>query len=289
MKKTCDAITSKGEKCRLPAGYQTNHKGVGRCKFHDGKDNVENLVNDIKHDLSSVIDRNINLINSYIDKLALGQSNIESNNILRDCINEIAMVEKEDVKITATQTGIQIDTSKDTPRDNALCKKYARIAKAIHKLFKDRVNKILDDYHSKLEKQSITDSLWEPAKTIDDIHIEKLEPKPENHKKTCGIIFLVLTFGFICIASLGLTYRPDTVPLMIIIYIIVIIGFLFLTHKVGYWEFPTDEEGKSIQEARMRKWGGPIKSAHIIRLERGLYTGRGNRRPYPHGRRTKKY
>jgi len=43
------------------------------------------------------------------------------------------------------------------------------------------------------------------------------------------------------------------------------------------------------EQARLEKWSAPIKSAHIIRMERGLRTGLGNRRPYPHGRRTKKY
>lgn len=297
MKKTCNAITSKGEKCGLPAGYQTAHKGVGRCKFHDGRDHVEKLVSDIKHDSSFIIiDRNINLINHYLDKLALGQSNIVSNNILRDCINEIAIMEQEDVKVTATEQGIQIDIFNNTPLE----KEYVKLTKSIYKMFEDRANKILENYHDnkvKFEKQSVIDTNLEPSKTEDDIHVEQSESKQEKYQNICIVIFvlLILVGGSIMVACMT-TYSADIGLLSIIVFAVTTLGFRFWVNKKGYWKFLTQEEKEARRikwetekEARMRKWGAPIKSAHIIRLERGLYTGLGNRRPYPHGRRTKKY
>jgi hypothetical protein len=65
------------------------------------------------------------------------------------------------------------------------------------------------------------------------------------------------------------------------------LGIFIWCHTQGIWRSPTEEEKEAMREEQMRKWR-PIKSAHIIRLERGLYTGLGNRRPYPHGRRTKR-
>ncbi len=82
----------------------------------------------------------------------------------------------------------------------------------------------------------------------------------------------------------------------IIVYVAVLFAYRFWTHKKGYWKFLTQEEREACikkweaeNDAHRSMWDAPIKSAHIIRLERGLYTGLGNRRPYPHGRRTKKY
>jgi hypothetical protein len=66
------------------------------------------------------------------------------------------------------------------------------------------------------------------------------------------------------------------------------VSIIMWCYAKGIWKFPTKEEKEAMREESMRKWG-TVKSAHIIRLERGLYTGLGNRRPYPHGRRTKKY
>jgi hypothetical protein len=322
MRKTCDAITSKGEKCRLPAGYQTTHKGVGRCKFHDGKDHVERLVSDIKRDSPFIIiDRNINLINRYIDKMALGQSNIEGNNILRDCINEIAMVEKEDVKVTTTEQGIQIATFNDSsPGKDFVFKEYMELSKSIIKMFEDRVNTILEndrDNKVKFEKQSVTEVHLEPSKPEDDIHLEQSNSKPNKYENIYAMskpeddiqleqsklkleqykdlyvgIFVVLLIcgGVLVFGSSGIG------PFSIIIYVATLVGFRFFAHIKGNWKFltPEEREARKIKweaqkEENKRRWGGPIKSAHIIRLERGLYTGLGNRRPYPHGRRTKKY
>jgi len=71
------------------------------------------------------------------------------------------------------------------------------------------------------------------------------------------------------------------------IFIFIIpVGIVIWCYSKGIWKFPTKEEKEAMREESMRKWG-TVKSAHIIRLERGLYTGLGNRRPYPHGRRTK--
>jgi len=293
MKKTCNALTSKGEKCRLPAGYQTIHKGVGRCKFHDGRDHVKKSAGDIKHDSSFVIiDRNINLINRYLDRLALGQSNIECNNIVTDCINEIAMVEKDNVTVIATEQGIQISTFNSLPEDdNVIFKEYMKLGSSIYKMFEKRADKILENYRDnkvKFEKQSVIDTNMEPSKTECDSNGDQSESKPENYTNICGALFYLLLFGGGIIISLGLTSFPDKVPLVIIIYAVILIGFPLWASAKGYWKFPTKEERKAANEERMRKWGS-IKSAHIIRLERGLYTGLGNRRPYPHGRRTKKY
>lgn len=66
------------------------------------------------------------------------------------------------------------------------------------------------------------------------------------------------------------------------------VSIIMWCYAKGIWKFPTKEEKEAMREESMRKWG-TVKSAHIIRLERGLYTGLGNRRPYPHGRHTKKY
>jgi len=66
------------------------------------------------------------------------------------------------------------------------------------------------------------------------------------------------------------------------------VSIIMWCYAKGIWKFPTKEEKEAMREESMRKWG-TVKSAHIIRLERGLYTGLGNRRPCPHGRRTKKY
>ena len=89
-----------------------------------------------------------------------------------------------------------------------------------------------------------------------------------------------------------------------IIYHLLLIGWWRIIPswvlKKGNIKIPTKEQIEAEEKARtmlieeqeqvrLEKWSAPIKSAHIIRLERGLYTGLGNRRPYPHGRRTKKY
>jgi len=65
------------------------------------------------------------------------------------------------------------------------------------------------------------------------------------------------------------------------------VGIVIWCYAKGIWRFPTKEEKEAMRAENMRK-RCTVKSAHIIRLERGLYTGLGNRRPYPHGRRTKK-
>jgi hypothetical protein len=157
-------------------------------------------------------------------------------------------------------------------------------------LFKQRQRKEYEKNKDKFVELPVTDVHLEPSKKVDDIHVDQYEPKPEKYKTICMVIFILLFFvgpGILlaCIIETGI---PGVLGgLMIIIYIILVVRFRFWTHEKGYMKFPTKEEREAEKEASMRKWGGPIKSAHIIRLERGLYTGLGNRRPYPHGRRTK--
>lgn len=56
MSKLCGAKTKgTGELCKLPAGYGTNHKGTGRCKYHGGCSTGPKVANtrnnSIKHGL----------------------------------------------------------------------------------------------------------------------------------------------------------------------------------------------------------------------------------------------
>jgi len=298
MRETCNAITSKGEKCRLPAGYQTIHKGVGRCKFHDGQNFDEKRATNIKHDSAFIIiDRNTDLIDRYLDKLSLGQSIIEVINILRDCISEIALVEKDDVTVTVTEQGIQIATFDNIPKhDDVIFKEYMKIGNSLNEKFAARTvqlssQKAINDWSNKfkIENPSLSDVSLEPSKTARDINVEQSESKPNKYQTRCAVIFYLLTFGWIIIFSYCLEHYLNMVPLIIIMYVVVVIILGSWSHKKGYWRFPTKEEREAEREESMRKWGGPIKSAHIIRMERGLRTGLGNRRPYPHGRRTKKY
>ena len=267
MKKTCDAITSKGEKCRLPAGYQTTHKGVGRCIFHDRRDFVEK----IKHDSSFIIiDRNINLINRYIDKLALGQSKIEVKNILRDCISEIALVEKDDVTVTITEQGIHVATFNSTPYDKVLFKEYMKIGNSINEKFEFRAAQIsMNDWSNKFksENQSVTDvplkpsekvddiidGLKELSKRADDIPRDQSKSQPEEYKNLYFVIFFLLIFGGMSVIFYSVTFGPETVTLMFFIYVVTLLGVHSWAYRKGYSRFPTEEEKQAAREERMRK------------------------------------
>jgi len=134
----------------------------------------------------------------------------------------------------------------------------------------------------------------QPSIAENEVHETQVEPTPDKYEARCLIILLFLLFiGPVIL--LGVFFEivkaeSMAVAVMIVVcYFIFVMAIRFWMHEKGYLKFPTKEQIEAEKEERMRKWGGPIKSAHIIRLERGLYTGLGNRRPYPHGRRTKKY
>jgi len=115
-------------------------------------------------------------------------------------------------------------------------------------------------------------------------------PKLEKYKNILSVLYALLLFGGITMVLL-LSYNPDIAGVFMITYIVPLLGFLcWITIKKEYEKSQTKEEIIADKKALLDEWTPkPIKSAHIIRLERGLYTGLGNRRPYPHGRRTKKY
>ena len=250
MKKTCDATTSKGEKCRLPAGYQTTHKGVGRCKFHDGRDYVEKYEKQSKTDIH------------------LEPSERVDN--IRDALNRLSQTLQTQSK---TVNDIHIEQSESQPEK-----------------YKMEPSKRVDEIIDGLRELSLTN--LEQSKIVNDIEQSKLKLK--QNKDLCVIIFiLLLLFGLVFISILSSYVKG---PFSIIIYVATLVGFRFFAHIKGYWKFLTPEEREARRikweaekEAHRSTWGGPIKSAHIIRMERGLRTGLGNRRPYPHGRRTKKY
>ena len=118
-----------------------------------------------------------------------------------------------------------------------------------------------------------------------DKPIEQSGSNPERWKN----FYLVLYWLFILIiCPTVFFYCMDHEIGGVGIFIFLVPAGIFIwCHAKGIWKFPTKEEKEAMREERMRKWG-TVKSAHIIRLERGLYTGLGNRRPYPHGRRRKK-
>jgi len=119
-----------------------------------------------------------------------------------------------------------------------------------------------------------------------DKHIGQSESNPERWGNVYLVVFLLFIFVIgPVVFAFCLESGMGGAGLFIFL---VPVGIWVWCHAKGIWRFPTKEEKEAMREEQMRKWR-PVKSAHIIRLERGLYTGLGNRRPYPHGRRTKKY
>ncbi len=118
--------------------------------------------------------------------------------------------------------------------------------------------------------------------------IEPSKPDLEKHKNLYVLLYVLCMFIIGPIVFVN-CLEHGLGALGVIIWLGVPIGIFSWCHTKGIWKLPTKEEKEAREEELRKKWSAPIKSAHLIRLERGLYTGLGNRRPRPAGRRTKKY
>ncbi len=157
-------------------------------------------------------------------------------------------------------------------------------------LFKQKTNEGTID-EDEISETPLTNVYLQPSIAENKVHETQVKPNPDKYEARCLIILLFLMFigpGILLVGIFEMVKTESVAVMIVICYFIFVIAIRFWMHEKGYLKFPTKEKIEAEKEERMRKWGGPIKSAHIIRLERGLYTGLGNRRPYPHGRRTKK-
>lgn len=149
------------------------------------------------------------------------------------------------------------------------------------------IKSLTSNHLEKLKQPENNNTIEDEIQSAIDSHL-KQEKQFENNNMFIKV-FVLLFFGLILAFCFSLEKMPNIAPLFIIIFPLFLFGFPSWAKRNGYWIPPTKEELEANKKANEKRWSEPIKSAHIIRLERGLYTGLGNRRPYPHGRRTKKY
>ncbi len=238
--------------------------------------------------LDTLIFKNQDIIQRYLSEISKSNRSYDYiDNKVYHCIYEIA--EKEGRSDLAPKKD---ETLSEWRERAGIPQAYLELALYLNTLFSDTQKELVKHRKDYGEGQyNYTDQ------PIDDVHSEPLQPESNvsteqsvSHPEKWKNIYLVVFYFFLLIiCPTVFFYCMDHGMGGVGIFIFSIpVGILIWCYAKGIWKNPTKEEKEAMREESMRKWG-TVKSAHIIRLERGLYTGLGNRRPYPHGRRTKKY
>ncbi len=238
--------------------------------------------------LNALADRNQEIIQKYLREISRSSRTYYIDNKVYNCIYEIA--EKEGRKDLAPQSD---ETLSEWRERAGIPHEYLELEVYLNHLFSDKrrdllkqpQQKVCEEDKAQFAELPITDVPAVQSKTDGQGPLGQSKTEPERWGNVYLVVFLLFIFVIgpvvfaFCLESGmgGAGFFIFLVPL----------GIFIWCHTQGIWRSPTEEEKEAMREEQMRKWR-PIKSAHIIRLERGLYTGLGNRRPYPHGRRTKR-